>query len=91
MATPALIHGGAHDGSCWDRLTPGSEARSHEVVTPDLPIDDDAAGLDVHAQEAVDAIGDRGDVVVVAHSPGGLVAPVVRTKTGRGRSWRLQS
>jgi pimeloyl-ACP methyl ester carboxylesterase len=77
MATYALIHGGAHGGWCWHLLAAELEGRGHQVVAPDLPIDDDAADLDAHVQAVVDAVGDRREVVVVAHSLGGLVGPLV--------------
>jgi pimeloyl-ACP methyl ester carboxylesterase len=77
MATYALIHGGAHGGSCWDLLASELRDRGHDVVAPDLPIDDPEATLTDHAQVVVDAVGDRSDVVVVAHSLGGLVGPIV--------------
>jgi pimeloyl-ACP methyl ester carboxylesterase len=46
-------------------------------VAPDLPIEDDTAGLSAYAGVVVDAIGDQRDVVVVAQSFGGYVAPLV--------------
>jgi hypothetical protein len=79
MATYALVHGGAHGGSCFDLLAAELRERGHVVVAPDLPIDDAAATLTDHAQvvvDAVDAAGDRDHVVVVAHSLGGLVGPI---------------
>jgi pimeloyl-ACP methyl ester carboxylesterase len=47
------------------------------VVAPDLPSEDDSAGLSDHADAVVDAVGDRRDVIVVAQSLGGFVAPLV--------------
>jgi pimeloyl-ACP methyl ester carboxylesterase len=46
-------------------------------VAPDLPCDDDSAGLSEYADTVVDAIGDRTDLIVVAQSLGGFVAPLV--------------
>ena len=51
--------------------------RGHDVVAPDLPTEDDGAGLSEYADTVVDAIGDRRDVIVVAQSFGGYVAPIV--------------
>ena len=51
-----------------------------EVTTPsrpDLPCEDDAAGLPEYADTVVDAIGDRQDLVVVGQSLGGFTAPLV--------------
>ena len=79
MSTYALIHGGAHGGSCWDLLAAELRERGHVVVAPDLPIDDASAALTDHAQVVVDATRSAGavdEVVVVAHSLGGLVGPI---------------
>ena len=51
--------------------------RGHDVVAVDLPCDDESAGLSEYADTVVEAIGDRGDLVVVAHSLGGFTAPLV--------------
>ncbi len=80
MSTYTLIHGGAHGGSCWYLLAAELERRGHVVVAPDLPIDPAATLMD-HAQVVIDAVGDAvgdaTDTVVVAHSLGGLVGPIV--------------
>ena len=47
------------------------------MVAVDLPSDDESAGLSEYADTVLDAIGDRTDLVVVAHSLGGFVAPLV--------------
>jgi pimeloyl-ACP methyl ester carboxylesterase len=77
MATFVLIHGAASDSWYWHLVVPELRARGHEVVAPDLPSDDDAAGLAEYADTVVDAIGDRTDLVVVAQSLGGFTAPLV--------------
>ncbi len=78
MSTFALIHGGGHGGWCWELVIPELEARGHSAVAPDLPIDDPGPGLAAYAQIVVRAIGDSvDDVVVVGHSLGGLVVPLV--------------
>jgi len=46
-------------------------------VAPDLPCEDDSAGLPDYANAVVEAIGDRRDLVVVAQSFGGFTAPLV--------------
>jgi pimeloyl-ACP methyl ester carboxylesterase len=51
--------------------------RGHDVVAPDLPCEDDSAGLSEYADVVVDAIGDRTGLVVVAQSFGGFTAPLV--------------
>ena len=78
MSTFALIHGGGHGGWCWELVIPELEARASSAVAPDLPIDDPGPGLAAYAQIVVRAIGDSvDDVVVVGHSLGGLVVPLV--------------
>lgn len=82
MATFAFIHGAGDVGWYWHLVEDELRAHGHMTVAPDLPIEDDAAGLDEYAATVVEAIADRGDVVVVAQSFGGYVAPIVAEQTG---------
>jgi pimeloyl-ACP methyl ester carboxylesterase len=77
MATYVLIHGAADSAWYWHLLAPELRARGHDVVAPDLPCEDDSAGLSEYADTVIDAIGDRTELVVVAHSFGGFTAPLV--------------
>ena len=77
MATYVLIHGAGSDGWYWHLVVPELRARGHDVVAPDLPCDDDAAGLAEYTDVVVDAIGDRTDLVLVAQSLAGFTAPLV--------------
>lgn len=77
MATFALIHGGGSTAWDWHRVTPLLEDAGHDVVAVDLPIEDPAAGLDDYVRVVVDAVGERGQVIVVGHSLGGFTAPLV--------------
>jgi pimeloyl-ACP methyl ester carboxylesterase len=77
MATFVLIHGAADTAWYWHLVEPELRARGHDVVTMDLPCDDDSAGLAEYADTVVDAIGDRTDLVLVAQSFGGFTAPLV--------------
>src|SRR2546428_13922903 len=77
MATYVLIHGAGSDSWYWHLVVPELQARGHEVVTVDLPCDDDAAGLSEYTDSVVDAIGDRTDLILVAQSMGGFTAPLV--------------
>ena len=77
MTTYVLIHGAGSDSWYWHWVAPRLRDRGHDVVTMDLPCDDDAAGLSEYVDTVVDAIGDRTQVVLVAQSLGGLVAPLV--------------
>jgi pimeloyl-ACP methyl ester carboxylesterase len=85
MATFALIHGAGDVGWYWHLVVAELERRGHEAVAPDLPIEDDNAGLSRYADIVVDAVGDRGDVVVVGQSFGGYVAPIVADRIGARR------
>jgi len=77
MATYLLLHGAGSDSWYWHLVAPELEARGHEVIAPDLPCDDDSAGLAEYADVVVDAMGD-GDVdVLVAQSLAGFTAPLV--------------
>src|SRR3982750_2666744 len=80
MTTFGLIHGAWHGAWCWDRLIPELERRGHRAVAVDLPCDDPSATTMGNARlvaDALDAARSGEDVVVVGHSLGGIVAPVV--------------
>jgi pimeloyl-ACP methyl ester carboxylesterase len=77
VATFVLIHGAGDVGWYWHLVETALRARGHETVAPDLPCDDDSAGLPQYADTVVAAIGARQDLVVVAQSAGGLTAPLV--------------
>jgi pimeloyl-ACP methyl ester carboxylesterase len=77
MATYVLIHGSGDSSWYWHLLAPELRERGHDVVAPDLPIEDDTAGLWQYADTVVEAIGDRRDLVVVAQSAGAFTAPLV--------------
>jgi pimeloyl-ACP methyl ester carboxylesterase len=77
VATYVIVHGAGDAGSNWDLVAAALRERGHDVVAPDLPSDDASAGLSDYADTVVEAIGDRTDLVVVAHSLGGFTAPLV--------------
>jgi hypothetical protein len=77
MSTYVLVHGAADSGWFWHLLEAELRARGHDVVAPDLPCDDDSAGLAEYADTVVDAVGDRTGLIVVAQSFGGFTAPLV--------------
>jgi pimeloyl-ACP methyl ester carboxylesterase len=77
VTTYVLIHGAGDVGWYWHLVEPELRERGHNVVVMDLPVDDDAAGLSDYADVVVDAIGDRTNLIVVAQSFGGYVAPMV--------------
>src|SRR5947209_10187488 len=77
MTSYVLIHGARSDSWYWHRVIPQLQKRGHDVVAPDLPSDDDAAGLSEYAETVIDAIGDRRDLILVAQSMAGFTAPIV--------------
>ena len=77
MTTFVLIHGAGDSGWYWHLVEPELRARGHDVVAPDLPCEDDSAGLSDYADAVVEAIGDRRELVVVAQSFGAFTAPLV--------------
>ena len=76
----ALIHGSYHGAWCWDRLRPELEALVHRTTAVDLPISDPSAGAEVYARTVEASLGDGEPPVIVAHSMGGLVAPLVAAR-----------
>jgi pimeloyl-ACP methyl ester carboxylesterase len=77
VATFVLIHGAGDSASAWDLVAGELRERGHEVVAVDLPVEDKSAGLSEYADTVTEAIGDRTELVVVAHSLGGFTAPLV--------------
>jgi pimeloyl-ACP methyl ester carboxylesterase len=84
VATFVLIHGAGSDSWYWHLVAAVLEAMGHDVVAPDLPCDDDSAGLVEYTDTVVGAIGSRTadddhdlDLVLVAQSLGGFTAPLV--------------
>ena len=80
MATYVLIPGGGGDPWEWHRLVPELEARHHDALAVRLPADDETAGWSEYADAVIDAVGDRSDLIVVAESMGGFIAPIVCTR-----------
>ena len=86
MTTFILIHGMWHGGWCWERLTPLLRAAGHIVYPPTLAGLGERADrqnsdidLNTHVQEIVDVCkaNDLYEVVLVGHSLGGFMAPIV--------------
>lgn len=82
MSTYVLVHGGAHGGWCYRKITPLLRQRRHEVYAPTLTgvgershlITPDV-DLDVHILDVVNLLRyeDLCDVILVGHSYGGMV------------------
>ena len=75
-----LIHGAGDVGWSWHLVEAELRALGHDVVAPDLPSEDDSAGLTEYADTVVLAVGDRKRLVVVGHSFGGFTAPLVANR-----------
>jgi pimeloyl-ACP methyl ester carboxylesterase len=74
-----LLHGARHGAWCWDLLVRELEARGEHAIAVDLPVEDESAGAERYAEVAAEAVRDAGGppVVVVGHSLGGLVIPLL--------------
>ncbi len=77
MTTFALIHGSGDGGWAWHLVLRALRQRGHEAVAPDLPTDRDDATWDDCAAVLVAAVRGAQDVVVVGHSSGGVLVPLV--------------
>jgi pimeloyl-ACP methyl ester carboxylesterase len=80
MATYVLIPGAGSDSWYWSFVTPQLRALGHDVITPDLPCEDDDAGIEEYADVVLEAIGGRADVILVAQSMGSFTACLVANK-----------
>jgi pimeloyl-ACP methyl ester carboxylesterase len=77
MATFVFIHGAGDVGWYWHLVESELHEQGHNTVAPDLPCEDDSAGVEDYADTVAAAAADRSDLIVVAHSAGGLTAPLV--------------
>jgi Alpha/beta hydrolase family len=77
VAAFVFIHGAGDVGWYWHLVEADLRERGHDTAAPDLPCDDDSAGLPEYADAVAAAAGDFTDLVVVAQSAGGLTAPLV--------------
>ena len=78
MAHFLLLHGACHGGWCWDPVAAILDVAGHRTTAPDLPCESLDIGLTESADAAVAALPDGvGEVVVVGHSLGALLAPLV--------------
>ncbi|MDO9378253.1 MAG: alpha/beta hydrolase [Nocardioidaceae bacterium] len=83
MTHVALIHGGGDSGSAFALLAAELRTRGHTTSAVDLPFDRPGAGLWDLADAVVAGTGGEDDVLVVAHSWGGFIAPLVCDRLGR--------
>lgn len=80
MTTFALVHGGGGSAFDWHLVDDELRGRGHESVAIDLPVSDPQASLWDYADAVVDAVGERAPLVVVAHSWGAFVGPLVAAR-----------
>lgn len=82
MSTFVLIPGAGTGPDHWVLVAPLLHAAGHDTVAVDLPNEDDAAGLPEYCAAALDAIGDRTDLIVVGQSLGAFTAAAVGAEHG---------
>ncbi len=79
----ALVHGAGTAGSSWAPVRERLEAHGHACVAPDLPMDDPEATFADFAGVVADALGAGAEpVLLVGHSMGGMVVPLVAARLG---------
>jgi pimeloyl-ACP methyl ester carboxylesterase len=90
MATFVIVHGAGGCGWEWHLVAAELRAKGHRVAAPDLPSEDETAGFARTTETVADAAAEAiaadpgGRVVVVGHSLGGFVAPLVAERLGAG-------
>jgi len=75
--TFVLLPGAGGEAWYWHLVARRLRADGHEAISPDLPAADDRAGLREYAGAAVEAVGDRTELVVVAQSMAAFFAPML--------------
>lgn len=82
MTVFALVHGSGDGGWAWHLVEQALRECGHEAVAPDLPTDRDGATWDDCADAVVAAVDGAEEVVLVGHSSGGFVVPLVAQRLG---------
>jgi pimeloyl-ACP methyl ester carboxylesterase len=78
MTTFVLVHGAWHGSWCWGALPAGLAAAGHRSVAVDLPCDDPSAGWIAYRDATLSTLeGVDDDIILVGHSLGGCVVPLV--------------
>jgi len=78
MTTFVLVHGAWHGAWCWGTVSDGLASAGHRVSAVDLPCDDPRAGWREYAKAAASGLAEvDDDLVVVGHSLGGGVIPLL--------------
>lgn len=74
------VHAAGDGAWSWHLVADALRTIGHDMVAVDLPADDPSADLGTYADTIVDAVAERDDLVVVAHSFGAFTAPLVCTR-----------
>lgn len=77
MTTFVLLHGSGDGGWHWRAVVRALRGLGHAAVAPDLPTVRDDLTWEQCADTVVDALGGPRDAVVVGHSAGGFLVPLV--------------
>jgi pimeloyl-ACP methyl ester carboxylesterase len=77
VSTFVLIPGAGSGPDLWSHVEPLLQAAGHETVAPDLPNETDSAGLREYTDCALEAIGEREDLIVVGMSIGAFTAAAI--------------
>ncbi|GGU44395.1 alpha/beta hydrolase [Lentzea flava] len=77
MTIFAIAHGAGDAGWSWNLVAEALKAKGHTTIAPDLPTEDESKDLTDWATTLIEALPSTSDVVVVGHSFGGFVAPLV--------------
>ena len=77
--TYVLIPGAGGSGWYWHLVEAELVGRGYDVVTVDLPAEDEKAGLIEYVDTVLGAVAGRSDLVVVGQSLGGFTAAEVAT------------
>lgn len=78
MSMFCLVHGAYLGAWSWDLLIPELEARGHQAIAMDLPLEDPDAGAVRYAEAVLQSLqGAEDDVVLVGQSMAGLLIPIV--------------
>ena len=80
----ALVHGAWHGAWCWELLAAELQGLGHQTIAMDLPCDDASKTFRSYAtliSQIIDDDAPGEEVVLVAHSTGGLSAPLVKPRT----------
>jgi pimeloyl-ACP methyl ester carboxylesterase len=80
MVAFGLVHGAWHDAWCWDEVRRELEMRGHVGVAPDMPINQPGLGLADYAEVVGSALPADEGLILVGHSLGASVIPLVAAK-----------